>query len=164
MNPTAALHFGSHPRRSSRLCLTRLRHEKFLHYPERSSTGGILCPTRIHFSTYEVAVISELLTDLRSYKENTLDPHPIFTRLAAGDFTRFHYLAYLRETYYLVKHTPRYLTAAADQLATRDERFPGIFFPGIFGGSVQRRPGTSCCASKILMPLARMWTVYYPAK
>lgn len=72
-------------------------------------------------------MISELLTEFRAYKENTLDPHPIFTRIAAGDFTRFHYLAYLRETYHLVKHTPRYLTAAADRLATTDQRLSGYF-------------------------------------
>jgi pyrroloquinoline quinone (PQQ) biosynthesis protein C len=45
----------------------------------------------------------------------------------AGDLTRFHYLAYLRETYHLVKHTPKYLTIAADRLAENDEELSAYF-------------------------------------
>jgi pyrroloquinoline quinone (PQQ) biosynthesis protein C len=69
----------------------------------------------------------ELLHELKAHKKRHIDCHPIFARLAAGDFTRFHYLAYLRETYHLVKHTPKYLTIAADRVAETDERLSAYF-------------------------------------
>lgn len=72
-------------------------------------------------------MVSELLTELASYKERYVDSHPIFTRLSAGDFTRFHYLAYLRETFHLVKHTPQYLSIAEARVATTDERLSKYF-------------------------------------
>jgi hypothetical protein len=53
--------------------------------------------------------------------------NPIFARLAGGDITRLHYLAYLRETYHLVKHTPKYLTIAANRVAHNDERLSAYF-------------------------------------
>lgn len=72
-------------------------------------------------------MLSQCFRDLQAYRNTYLDPHPIFTRLSAGDFTRFHYLAYLRETYHLVKHTPKYLRAAANRVATTDERLSAYF-------------------------------------
>jgi pyrroloquinoline quinone (PQQ) biosynthesis protein C len=42
-----------------------------------------------------------------------IESHPIFSLLRDGKFTRSHYLAFLRETYHLVKHTPHYLKAVA---------------------------------------------------
>ena len=45
-----------------------------------------------------------------------IEDHPIFAKLRNGEFTREHYLAYLRETYHLVKHTPSYLRIAAGNL------------------------------------------------
>jgi pyrroloquinoline quinone (PQQ) biosynthesis protein C len=72
-------------------------------------------------------MISQLLSDLKAQRINYLDSHPIFARLAAGNFTRFHYLAYLRETYHLVKHTPKYLTTAADRVAETDQRLSAYF-------------------------------------
>src|ERR1041384_939086 len=70
---------------------------------------------------------AELIPELKSFRRDYIDGNPIFQRLAGGDLTRFHYLAYLRETYHLVKHTPKYLTIAADQLAESDERLSAYF-------------------------------------
>jgi pyrroloquinoline quinone (PQQ) biosynthesis protein C len=73
------------------------------------------------------AVVSELIGELRTHRQPYIDRNPIFARLAGGGITRFHYLAYLRETYHLVKHTPRYLTIAADRVAHSDQRLAGYF-------------------------------------
>jgi pyrroloquinoline quinone (PQQ) biosynthesis protein C len=70
---------------------------------------------------------AELINELRAYKESSIDCHPIFARLACGDFTRCHYLAYLRETYHLVKHTANYLTLAANRVAANDDRLSAYF-------------------------------------
>jgi pyrroloquinoline quinone (PQQ) biosynthesis protein C len=72
-------------------------------------------------------MISELINDLKAHRRSYIDCHPIFARLAGGDLTRFHYLAYLRETYHLVKHTPKYLTIAANRVAENDERLSAYF-------------------------------------
>ena len=72
-------------------------------------------------------MISELINDLKAHRRSYIDCHPIFARLAGGDLTRFHYLAYLRETYHLVKHTPKYLTIAANRLEENDERLSAYF-------------------------------------
>jgi pyrroloquinoline quinone (PQQ) biosynthesis protein C len=69
----------------------------------------------------------ELIDALRAYRGSYIDCNPIFARLAAGDLTRFHYLAYLRETYHLVKHTPKYLALAADRAAKNDQRLSAYF-------------------------------------
>jgi pyrroloquinoline quinone (PQQ) biosynthesis protein C len=70
---------------------------------------------------------SQLINDLKTHRRSYIDCNPIFARLAGGDLTRFHYLAYLRETYHLVKHTPKYLTFAADRVAHDDERLSAYF-------------------------------------
>jgi pyrroloquinoline quinone (PQQ) biosynthesis protein C len=72
-------------------------------------------------------MISKLINDLKVHRESYIDGNPIFARLAAGDITRSHYLAYLRETYHLVKHTPNYLMIAANRVAENDERLSAYF-------------------------------------
>ena len=70
---------------------------------------------------------SELISELKARRANHIDCHPIFARLASGDITRFHYLAYLRETYHLVRHTPKYLTIAAARVSENDKRLSAYF-------------------------------------
>src|SRR5262249_39613085 len=53
---------------------------------------------------------------LKDDQKHFIEEHPIFTKLRNGEFTRDQYLAYLRETYHLVKHTPSYLRIAAGNL------------------------------------------------
>jgi len=72
-------------------------------------------------------MIAELINALKAHRRSYIDCNPIFARLAGGDLTRFHYLAYLRETYHLVKHTPKYLTIAANRVAENDERLSAYF-------------------------------------
>jgi len=72
-------------------------------------------------------MISELIKDLKAHRRSYIDCNPIFARLAGCDLTRFHYLAYLRETYHLVKHTAKYLTIAANRVAENDERLSAYF-------------------------------------
>lgn len=72
-------------------------------------------------------IITELINDLKAHRRSYIDCNPIFARLAGGDLTRFHYLAYLRETYHLVKHTAKYLTIAANRVAENDERLSAYF-------------------------------------
>src|SRR5262249_48717998 len=71
--------------------------------------------------------VSQLIDQLRAHRQPYIDRHPIFARLACGEITRFHYLAYLRETYHLVRHTPKYLTIAADRVAMSDGRLAAYF-------------------------------------
>jgi len=71
-------------------------------------------------------VVSGVIEDLKAYRR-PVDANPLFARLAAGEITRFHYLAYLRETYHLVRHTPRYLTLAVERAAYTDERLSAYF-------------------------------------
>ena len=73
------------------------------------------------------SMIADLITDLKVHRSSYIDCNPIFARLAGGDLTRFHYLAYLRETYHLVKHTPKYLTIAANRVAEKDQRLSDYF-------------------------------------
>lgn len=73
------------------------------------------------------AGVAELMDELRTHRQPYVDRNPIFARLAGGEITRFHYLAYLRETYHLVKHTPGYLTIAADRVADSDQRLSAYF-------------------------------------
>ncbi|HEY1269763.1 MAG TPA: iron-containing redox enzyme family protein [Candidatus Binatia bacterium] len=68
-----------------------------------------------------------MIEDLKKYRHPHIDSSPIFARLARGEITRSHYLAYLRETYHLVIHTPRYLTIAADRVAESDPRLAAYF-------------------------------------
>ena len=72
-------------------------------------------------------MLSELINDLKAHRSGYIDSNPIFARLATGDITRFHYLAYLRETYHLIKHSPKYLTIAANRVAANDERLSDYF-------------------------------------
>jgi pyrroloquinoline quinone (PQQ) biosynthesis protein C len=72
-------------------------------------------------------MISELINDLKADRRTYIDCNPIFARLAGGELTPFHYLAYLRETYHLVKHTPKYLAIAANRVAENDERLSAYF-------------------------------------
>jgi len=72
-------------------------------------------------------MVTELVNNLKVHRRTYIDGHPIFAILASGDLTRFHYLAYLRETYHLIKHTPKYLTIAANRVAGSDERLGNYF-------------------------------------
>ena len=72
-------------------------------------------------------MISELTNHLKAHRRSYIDCNPIFARLAGGDLTRFHYLAYLRETYHLIKHTPKYLTIAANRAAENDQQLADYF-------------------------------------
>lgn len=72
-------------------------------------------------------MVAELINNLKVHRRTYIDGHPIFATLAGGDLTRFHYLAYLRETYHLIKHTPKYLTIAANRVAGNDERLSNYF-------------------------------------
>jgi pyrroloquinoline quinone (PQQ) biosynthesis protein C len=72
-------------------------------------------------------MISELINNLKAHRRIYIDCNPLFGRLACGDLTRFHYLAYLRETYHLVRHTPKYLTIAAHRVEKSDERLSAYF-------------------------------------
>jgi pyrroloquinoline quinone (PQQ) biosynthesis protein C len=72
-------------------------------------------------------VISHIVSDLKSERKNYIDGHPIFSRLRSGDIQPIHYLAYLRETYHLIRHTPKYLTIAADRIAHADRRLAEYF-------------------------------------
>lgn len=72
-------------------------------------------------------MIAKLIDELKSHRTNYIHGNPLFSRLAACDLTRFHYLAYLRETYHLVKHTPEYLRIAAHRVADKDERLSHYF-------------------------------------
>jgi pyrroloquinoline quinone (PQQ) biosynthesis protein C len=72
-------------------------------------------------------MISEIINDLKAHRRSYIDCNPIFASLAGGQITRFHYLAYLRETYHLIKHTPKYLNIAADRVAQSDERLSDYF-------------------------------------
>ncbi len=65
-------------------------------------------------------MISAIINDLKAHGKSYIDGNPIFARLTAGAVTRQHYLAYLRETYHLIRHTPKYLTIAADRVAKHD--------------------------------------------
>jgi pyrroloquinoline quinone (PQQ) biosynthesis protein C len=71
--------------------------------------------------------VSQLIDQLKAHRQPYIDRNPIFARLASGEITRFHYLAYLRETYHLVRHTPKYLTIAADRVAMSDGRLAAYF-------------------------------------
>lgn len=71
--------------------------------------------------------VSELVNNLKHLRQPDIDSNPIFSRLAGGEITRFHYLAYLRETYHLVIHTPKYLRIAADRVAESDPRLAAYF-------------------------------------
>jgi pyrroloquinoline quinone (PQQ) biosynthesis protein C len=72
-------------------------------------------------------MISELINNLRVHRRIYIDCNPLFERLACGDITRFYYLAYLRETYHLVRHTAKYLTIAAHRVKESDERLSAYF-------------------------------------
>ena len=72
-------------------------------------------------------MISDIVSELKTYRRDYIDRHPIFSRLRSGDINIVHYFAYLRETYHLVRHTPIYLTIAADRLAREDERLAEYF-------------------------------------
>jgi pyrroloquinoline quinone (PQQ) biosynthesis protein C len=72
-------------------------------------------------------MISEIINDLKAHGKSYIDCNPIFARLRGGDLTRSHYLAYLRETYHLITHTPKYLTIAANRVAENDARLSAYF-------------------------------------
>ena len=72
-------------------------------------------------------MLSQIIEDLKTHRRDSIDRNPIFARLAAGQITRFHYLAYLRETYHLIRHTPEYLAIAADRVAETDRRLSEYF-------------------------------------
>lgn len=56
-------------------------------------------------------------------REATLAKHRLFSLVADGQFTRWQYLAYLKETYHLVTATPRFLTLVAGRLTESDREF-----------------------------------------
>ena len=83
---------------------------------------------KLDFTEERFAMVSRLITELTVHRKRYIDCNPIFERLADGSITRFHYLAYLRETYHLIKHTPTYLKIAANRIAANDERLSSYFF------------------------------------
>lgn len=60
------------------------------------------------------------LKEVEAERADWIEHNPVFAQLQSGTFTRGHYLAYLKETYHLVTHTPRYLKAAAERLDAQD--------------------------------------------
>jgi hypothetical protein len=100
--------------------VARKRNENFMPSND-DSRGPCKSKERLH------CMISDLITDLKVHRSSYIDCNQIFARLAGGDLTRFHYLAYLRETYHLVKHTPKYLTIAANRVADSDQRLADYF-------------------------------------
>lgn len=62
----------------------------------------------------------EALTSLEPERKKWIDQNPIFAKIQDGSFTRWHYLAYLKETYHLVRHTPMYLKVAAERITDND--------------------------------------------
>jgi pyrroloquinoline quinone (PQQ) biosynthesis protein C len=71
--------------------------------------------------------MNSLIDDLKAHRNLYIDSNPIFARLAGGEITLFHYLAYLRETYHLIKHTPEYLTIAAGRVADGNRQLAAYF-------------------------------------
>jgi pyrroloquinoline quinone (PQQ) biosynthesis protein C len=72
-------------------------------------------------------MISAIINDLKAHGKSHIDGNPIFARLADGEVTRLHYLAYLRETHHLIKHTPKYLMIAANRVAANDPWLSAYF-------------------------------------
>jgi pyrroloquinoline quinone (PQQ) biosynthesis protein C len=72
-------------------------------------------------------VISDIVSELKTQRKHYIDGHPIFSRLRSGDINVIHYFAYLRETHHLVRHTPKYLTIAAERVGHDDERLAEYF-------------------------------------
>lgn len=72
-------------------------------------------------------MVSEIINELKEHGRDCIDGNPIFARLRDGELTRLHYLAYLRETYHLIMHTPKYLMIAANRVAENDARLSTYF-------------------------------------
>lgn len=53
------------------------------------------------------------MREIEAERAGSIESNPVFEQLRGGKFTRAHYLAYLKETYHLVAHTPLYLKVAA---------------------------------------------------
>ena len=58
----------------------------------------------------------QALSGLEPERKKWIEQNPIFEKIHDGSFTRWHYLAYLKETYHLVRHTPSYLKVAAERI------------------------------------------------
>lgn len=58
----------------------------------------------------------EAVSSLEPERKKWIEQNPVFQRIQDGSFTRWHYLAYLKETYHLVRHTPGYLKVAAERI------------------------------------------------
>lgn len=58
----------------------------------------------------------KLLKDTERNRDIHIKENPIFSLIYSGEFTKWHYLAYLRETYFLVEQTPEYLKLCAKRL------------------------------------------------
>jgi pyrroloquinoline quinone (PQQ) biosynthesis protein C len=71
------------------------------------------------------AVLS--LHDVQTSGMQAIRDHEIFCRLATGQLTTLEYVAFLREMYHLVKHTPSYLKIAADRVGERDGNLRDFF-------------------------------------
>jgi pyrroloquinoline quinone (PQQ) biosynthesis protein C len=55
------------------------------------------------------------------------DAHPLFAALQSGKFSRKAYLAYLRETFHLIRHTTSMLAQAASRLPDEQRSLRGWF-------------------------------------
>ena len=53
-------------------------------------------------------------------RKNQIENNPFFDILYSGNLTRWQYIAYLKETYHLVRHTPQMLTLAAEKVGHSD--------------------------------------------
>lgn len=60
----------------------------------------------------------------QDYK-NAFDAHPLFAALQAGTFTRSAYLAYLRETFHLIRHTTSTFARAVSHVPEAHRAFRG---------------------------------------
>lgn len=59
-------------------------------------------------------------SQVRYNRESFIEGNPLFKSLFSGNFTKWQYLAYLKETYHLIKHTPKMLNLAAQKVGDSD--------------------------------------------
>lgn len=69
-----------------------------------------------------------VLEATRPVYDNAIGANPIFPALLGGQITRNHYIAYLKETYHLVRHTSRALALVGARLPDHRRELRGWFF------------------------------------
>jgi pyrroloquinoline quinone (PQQ) biosynthesis protein C len=68
-----------------------------------------------------MTLFDRIVEETQADHEVFVSSNPLFKLVLEGDMTRHHYIAYLRETYHLVRHTSRMLSLAGARL-TDDRR------------------------------------------